>query len=153
MDNLQGKVEAEFEHIDLVINELPQHDRLSSLSILELAGVSTLIHNFSNGIENILKQLLKSRGICLPTGGSWHKELLNMSAKEQVISPALKNTLGEYLAFRHFFIHAYALDLYPDRMEPLVSQCENVYLMLMFKDEINVCLFQYNQYNDNKKRL
>lgn len=43
--------------------------------------------------------------------------------------------LKEYLAFRHFFSHAYALDLYPERMEPLVERCEEAYIF--FKNEIN----------------
>jgi hypothetical protein len=146
MVNLRDKVEAELENIDLLINELPPHDQLPRLSILELAGVSTLIHNFYNGIENVLKQILKDRNISLPAGASWHKDLLNISVEKQIVSPSTRNVLGEYLAFRHFFIHAYALDLYPDKMEPLVEQCKNVYLI--FKDEINIFLYQYY---DNKK--
>ena len=43
--------------------------------------------------------------------------------------------LKEYLAFRHFFTHAYALNLYPQRMEPLVEKCEAIYQL--FKDEID----------------
>jgi len=35
--------------------------------------------------------------------------------------------LGEYLAFRHFFSHAYALDLYADKLEPLVENLQDVY--------------------------
>jgi hypothetical protein len=31
------------------------------------------------------------------------------------------------LAFRHYFSHAYALDLYADRMEPLVDAARVVY--------------------------
>ena len=147
MVNLRDRVEAEFENIDQVIKELPPYTELSRLSILELAGVSTLVHNFYNGIENILKQILKVRDITLPQGGAWHKELLNLAVREQVVASSTRDYLGEYLAFRHFFIHAYALDLYPAKMEPLVEKCEHIYLI--FKNEINIFLYQYD---DTKKK-
>ena len=138
MANLKDKIEAEFEQIEQLIKEFPSCSQLPRLSILELAGVSTLLHNFYNGIENILKQILKDRRLPLPTGDSWHKELLKTAVQEQIISLSLRDILGEYLAFRHFFIHAYALDLHPAKMEPLVEQCENIYLL--FKKEINFFL-------------
>ena len=34
------------------------------------------------------------------------------------------------LAFRHFFVHAYALDLYADKMESLVENIESVFSIL-----------------------
>ena len=35
--------------------------------------------------------------------------------------------LGEYLAFRHFFNHSYALDLYAEKLEPLVENIRGIY--------------------------
>ena len=58
MASLATKLEAEFENIEKLINELPEYKRLPYLSFLELAGVATLIHNFYNGIENILKPII-----------------------------------------------------------------------------------------------
>ena len=135
MANLKEKVEAEFENIEQALNEIPAYTQLPNLSILELAGVATLLHNFYNGIENVLKQIFMARNLSLPTGDAWHKDLLNNAVENQIISSRMKEILKEYLAFRHFFSHAYALDLYPQRMEPLVERCEETYLF--FKDEIN----------------
>ena len=95
--------------------------------MLELAGVATLLHNFYNGIENILKRILIEKGISIPQGSAWHKELLNLSEQENIITPQMKQQLGEFLAFRHFFSHAYALDLYAERMEPLVKSAFELY--------------------------
>ncbi len=135
MDNLVDKIEAEFENIDQVLNELPYYEKLPYLSVLELAGVAALIHNFYNGIENILKQILKYEKNTLPDGKSWHKELLNNSQENKIISEETKIILIDYLAFRHFFSHAYALDLYANKMEPLVENCNNTYCL--FKKDIN----------------
>ncbi len=39
----------------------------------------------------------------------------------------MANGLKEYLAFRHFFSHAYALDLEPQRLETLVIDISTVF--------------------------
>ncbi len=136
MANLRDKIEAEFENIELLLREIPPCEKLPYLSFLELAGVATLLHNFYNGIENILKQIFKDRKLPLPTGNSWHRDLLNLASEEGIISHSMRDNIGEHLAFRHFFIHAYALDLHPAKMEPLVEQCGNIYLS--FRQEISV---------------
>jgi uncharacterized protein YutE (UPF0331/DUF86 family) len=135
MDKLSQKINAELENIDEVFNEIPSHTKLPYLSVLELAGVAALLHNFYNGIENILKQILLSKDIIIPESKSWHKELLEISERNKIISEENKNSLGQYLAFRHFFSHAYAFDLYADKMEPLVENSQEVYSN--FKKGIN----------------
>ena len=82
-----------------------------------------------------MKQILLSKDIIIPEGKSWHKELLEISVKNEIISEKCKNYFGEYLAFRHFFSYAYAFDLYADKMEPLVENSKEVYSI--FKKEIS----------------
>ena len=57
MASLSQKIQAELENIDEIFNEMPSHSKLPSLSTLELAGVAALLHNFYNGLENIIKQI------------------------------------------------------------------------------------------------
>jgi len=127
MAKLKEKIEAEYENIDKLISELPVKDNLPFLQFLELAGVATILHNFYNGMENILKLLLKEKNIPLPEGVSWHKELLKLAVQHKIISESTMFKLGEYLAFRHFFSHAYALDLYAEKLEPLVENIRETY--------------------------
>lgn len=86
MVNLKDKIEAEYENIDKLVRELPPSKQLPFLEFLQLAGVATLLHNFYNGIENILKLILKAQSVPLPEGGSWHKELLNLAKANKIIS-------------------------------------------------------------------
>jgi uncharacterized protein YutE (UPF0331/DUF86 family) len=127
MPTLSEKIEAEIENINRVLQEIPDYKSLPTLSLLELAGVATFLHNFYNGVENILKQILLSKNITVPRSDSWHRDLINISVENEVISEDTKQLLGEYLAFRHFFSHAYALDLYADKMEPLVKNINAVF--------------------------
>ena len=126
MADYRSRIEAEYEAIEKALQSLPQTD-LHKLSSLELAGVAALLHNFYNGIENVLKQLISSRGLSIPSGSTWHRELLEQAIQSGLVSDALCENLKRYLAFRHFFSHAYALELHPERMQPLVSDANRVY--------------------------
>lgn len=127
MADIREHILAEFENIDRVLEQLPSSKDLPSLSTLELAGVAALVHSFYNGIENVLKQVLKSRGLSIPTGETWHKNVIEAACRESIISEASRDSIKEYLAFRHFFSHAYAFDLDPARLEPLVMKLRIVY--------------------------
>ncbi len=127
MANLKDKIEAEYEHIDRLILELPKKEKLPFLQFLELAGVATILHNFYNGIENILKLIFKEKNISLPEGSSWHRDLIDRAVFKEIITESTKSEVGQYLAFRHFFNHAYALDLYAEKMEILVENIQMVY--------------------------
>ena len=135
MASLKAKIEAEYENIDRLILELPEKERLPFLEFLQLAGVATILHNFYNGIENILKLILNEKNIPLPEGGSWHKDLLELAEEKGIITKSTREQVGEYLSFRHFFSHAYALDLYAERLEPLVENIKQVYAY--FKNDIS----------------
>jgi len=135
MDNLAQRINVELENIDEILKGMPLHSKLPFLSALELADTAALLHNFYNAIENILKQIFISIKIPIPEGKSWHKDLIESAVKENIITENCKNQLGHYLAFRHFFSHAYALDLYYDKIEPLVENMEEVFSL--FKSDIS----------------
>lgn len=127
MADIHERVEAEFENIQQVLCELPAASDCGALSALERAGVGALLHGFYNGVENVLKQVLVEQGADLPTGPSWHRDLVNAAHESGIISETLAKDLGRYLAFRHFFGHGYAVELRMDRLEPLVEDAKNIF--------------------------
>ena len=139
MPDYRLRIEAEYEAIETSVSALPSVP-LSTLSILELAGVGALLHNFYNGVENILKQVFQSKSLPIPQGESWHRDLLLTATEKGILSAGLLNDLKRYLAFRHFFGHGYALNLSPEPMEPLVRDAESIFKR--FKDEIEKSLIK-----------
>ena len=126
MADVKERVLAEEDNIRRVLGELPSPDKLATLSDLELAGTAALLHNIYNGIENILKQVVLDCGEKVPDGASWHRDLLTLVEKMQILRSSTAALLAPFLAFRHFFSHGYALDLDPERMESLVSSAHHV---------------------------
>jgi uncharacterized protein YutE (UPF0331/DUF86 family) len=121
MAKVHEQVEAEFENIEHTLVEMPDFESLPNLSSLELAGLAALIHNFYNGIENILKQLVNAAGKKLPDGPSWHQDLINTAVVNNIISESTAKKLRQYLAFRHFFSHGYSFELDPKRIGNLIK--------------------------------
>jgi len=138
MAHVRELVEAELENVERTIAELPDNDSLSNLSTLELAGVATLIHNFYNGIENILKQIVISLGQKIPCGQFWHQDLVKIATSSGIISESTAKELRRYLAFRHFFSHSYSFDLDNERIVPLVKDIPRI--LTYFTDDINKML-------------
>lgn len=132
--------EAEFENIDLTIAELDlivKSDK-SVYSTGELAAMATFIHNFYNGIENILKQILSLKKKKTRNGASWHKDLLKSSVEANIISSDLCAKLADYLSFRHFFIHGYGFTLKWLALKPLVANINRT--LQDFKSAVNTNL-------------
>ena len=127
MASLREKLDAELEQMDLALRELPAARRVDKLSVLELGGTAALLSSLYHGVENILKQGLLAIGVTLPSGAAWHRDLLQSAREHGIISTELRDRLAPYMAFRHFFTHAYGFDLDPERLAPLIRDVRSVY--------------------------
>jgi hypothetical protein len=92
-------------------------------------AVGAVLQSFYSGIENIFKRVALELDSGLPSGGSWHSDLLEGMGRATALRPAiiserLLNRLRGYLEFRHVFRSAYVFLLPWDRMAPLVAECE-----------------------------
>src|SRR4030067_2669013 len=127
MDELTGRILAEKENVDIVLQNLKTALARNEKTVIELAAIATFLHNIYNGIENILKQILISRDIIVPKSEKWHKDLLNKSLSSGIISEELSNKLYKYLTFRHFFVHAYGFMLDEKQLESLANDIPEIW--------------------------
>jgi hypothetical protein len=118
--------------------------------MLEVAGTASLLSSLYHGVENILKQGLHAKSVTLPSGASWHRDLLQLACAEGIISIELRDRLVPYMAFRHFFTHSYGFDLDPERLLPLIREIPPIYVS--FKQEMKrfVRLLESEQRSDKQ---
>jgi uncharacterized protein YutE (UPF0331/DUF86 family) len=127
MVDLTRRIAAEKQNVERAFANLTSAMARKKKSIVELAAIATFLHNIYNGIENILKQVLKAKGTNIPQSATWHKELLELSVAAGVISEELSDRLYEYLTFRHYFVHAYGFMLEEAHLEDLSENILDVW--------------------------
>ena len=91
-----------------------------------------ILHSFYNGIENIILLMAKSKGIPMPDGTKWHKELLAKTFDETgdglwIFREELEIPLKDYLRLRHFVRHTYGFQLQWEKMKDLLFDMNMVW--------------------------
>lgn len=76
------------------------------------------------GIENILRRILEFKGVKIEKSESYHRELLLKSTDHGVIPEETRDTLKEFMAFRHRVVHGYGYMLEPEKMQLLIDNAE-----------------------------
>ncbi|MFH1440682.1 MAG: hypothetical protein ABIH18_01370 [Candidatus Omnitrophota bacterium] len=135
MGNLTKEILAEKENVEKVLNNLKDVEARHIKSVIELAAIAAFLHNIYNGIENILKQVLKVKGFKVPQSKNWHKDLLNFSTTEKIITKKLADELYEYLTFRHFFVHGYSFELKEAQLQNLTHNIPAVWSRFILEIE------------------
>ena len=131
MDSMPRQILAEIANVEASLRNLEDVYARQERTVVELAAIGVFLHNIYNGIENILKQTLKLKSIQIPRAENWHKDLLNLSVSNEVISESLSDELYEYLTFRHFFVHAYGFMLEEAPLEVLADNIPGIWQRFM----------------------
>ncbi|MBL8747728.1 MAG: hypothetical protein JNK78_01105 [Planctomycetes bacterium] len=93
----------------------------------DLAGLAWLLESSYSDIEEAWKAIARHFEEPTPTSTSWHRDLLDSMANQSrrrgpVISTDLRDSLEEYLSFRHFSRYSTFAILRWDQMQPLVER-------------------------------
>jgi uncharacterized protein YutE (UPF0331/DUF86 family) len=131
MGRLPRQILAEKQNVEVALDNLKEAMARAKKSAIELAAIGTFLHNVYNGIENILKQIVRLKSIEMPKSDSWHKELLDLSVSKGIISEELSDQLYEYLTFRHFFIHSYGFMLEEKHLQGLATNIHDIWVRFM----------------------
>ncbi|WP_295427857.1 hypothetical protein [uncultured Thiodictyon sp.] len=89
------------------------------------AQAAVALHHAYGSIEAIMTRLARQLDGDLPAGADWHQSLLHVmglaieGVRPAVFSPESVRVLRELMSFRHFFRHAYAVDLDAGRLDTL----------------------------------
>lgn len=139
---IKKDIQFQIEEIDMLFEmyEKELFEIKDSPNLIELTAFASVLHSFYNGIENIFTLIAKEIDKSIPTGNNWHKELLiqissDSSNRKAMISDKTKEYLLNYLAFRHFYRHAYSFHLEWEEMEDLIIPMRDIWKTI--KTEIN----------------
>jgi hypothetical protein len=99
----------------------------TSAGVIERAAACAMLHSFYTEIEKLLKLIARECDGHMPSSEAWHRELLNQmsvasATRPAVLSPALVEDLGEFLAFRHLFRGASIVLMRWDKLAPLLAK-------------------------------
>lgn len=133
MGDLPKQILAEKENVEMALNNLKEAMARAERSVIELSAIATFLHNIYNGIENILKQVLITKGINVPKSETWHKDLLDYSRFHGIITEGTSDKLREYLAFRHSFVHGYGFKLRKGPLEELSNNIPEVWAQFLIE--------------------
>ena len=103
---------------------------------LYLDSVALNLHGFYSGIEKIFELIAKNIDSSVPTGDSWHLELLRQMATniQKVRPPIIKKTtyelLNEYRGFRHIVRNVYTYNLSVKKLSPLIEDLHTTYNLI-----------------------
>ncbi len=106
-----------------------------------LDGVALNLHGFYAGLERIFEDIARSLEKTIPTGPTWHQDLLlQMSAeiphiRPLVITSETRYCLTEYLSFRHVVRNVYTFNLKLSRLQELTDELQPCYLAV--KHDLN----------------
>lgn len=119
----------------------------STVSDIETAAASAMLHSFYTEIEKILKLIAREWDARMPSSDAWHKELLNQmsaptNARPAVITSGLVEILSEFLAFRHLFRGASIALMRWDKLAPLVAKVDQTYLQTLQEMEAFLAFLQ-----------
>ena len=94
----------------------------------DLALAAVALHAWYTGLDRLLERVVRQLDGEVPEGDSWHRELLFQvtttlpGVRPAVLPEALRDGLFDLLGFRHFFRHAYRVDLDPARVRATLDR-------------------------------
>jgi len=134
-DRVRREVEFEFSELRKLLAE---HNSLLAAvkepepdTAIRLALAATL-SSFYTGVENVFRRIGKEIDHWLPSGESWHRDLLLSMTRPTpqrppVISSELAEAIRQYLYFRHVFRQGYTFRLQWPKMADIAFRCEDTF--------------------------
>lgn len=101
-----------------------------------LDSVALNLHSFYAGLEKLFGVIARRMENSLPSGETWHRDLLNQVAQDwgdirpAVISMESASSLDKFRRFRHLVHNVYTMNLQPEKMRELLSDLPSLWTKL-----------------------
>ena len=124
------QVELDLDQIHRLAKEYDDSLRYANSDVVPrdtVVVLGSVLHSFYNGAENALKRIILATDKKVLGGESSHAAILKLASTETnarppIISQELHFKLLPFMAFRHFFRHAYSFQMDWQKMKALVQE-------------------------------
>lgn len=105
------------------INQIIDTWHETSIERPYLVFLAAAIHAYYTGLETLIERIARQLDQNVPHGDKWHKSLITQAfielpeVRPAILPDHLERDLNALLSFRHFFRHAYGLELEPKFVE------------------------------------
>jgi hypothetical protein len=136
LQRLRAEVASDLATFKTRVGELSRLPSLAQAARGTLAEAAVALHHAYGAVESVFSRIARAVDDGVPEGADWHQALLNVMAlrieqvRPAVISSESRDLLQRLLGFRHFFRHAYAVDLDGDRLELLRKEATSLVPLL-----------------------
>jgi hypothetical protein len=135
---LKSDIRRELDNVRRLVNEAEEwRPRLSDWPhTVRVRTAGGILHDFYSAAERIFRYIATEIDDDLPSGSSWHIQLLQRMATDlETIRPAVfdratARQLDEYLRFRHLFRNMYGFDLEWERCNKLLVDLPETFARL-----------------------
>jgi hypothetical protein len=125
LQRLRAEIKFDREALQKRLAELATITLEAEAAAASCAQAAVALHHAYGAIESIMERIVRTIDGDLPIGSDWHQALLHtMGLEIDGVRPAMLSResvagLRQILSFRHFFRHAYAVELDPARLAEL----------------------------------
>jgi hypothetical protein len=126
-ERIRGEMSDMEQVVERVLRVWPQAQQETGEQDVYLDSVALNLHSFYTGIESLFELIARHIDGTLPTGQTWHRDLLQQMTQDvSDVRPAVIGqdsvlALDEFRRFRHIVRHVYTINLEPDRMAEMIA--------------------------------
>jgi hypothetical protein len=93
--------------------------------LVQVTALASVLHSFYNGLESVFVTIAREVDGTVPINDRWHRDLLEQMGeanefRDAVLPSSLLIQIQDYLAFRHFYRHAYSFFLRWEELRELI---------------------------------
>ena len=135
VERIRGEIPDLDQTVERALTAWEKAQKIAEEPNLMLDSVALNLHGFYSGVERLFDLIARHIDQKMPTGETWHRDLLGQMAQEQTTRPAVigKDSLAyldEFRRFRHLVRNVYTINLIPDKMAGLVTTLPKLWAKL-----------------------
>lgn len=135
---IAGEIKAQLAQLELVWAKLLERDaQLAHGEPVVIEGAAYHIHNYYSAVEDLLKIVAAAFENNIEDVSRWHSELIDRmtldmeGVRPRLLSSETAGLLHRLRSFRHFFRHAYRVELDGAEIQANVERVREVHPLLL----------------------